>query len=273
MSDDRSKDFGLLKETAREASQLALKYWRRPLSTERKPDGTAVTEADYAVDALLAKKLRSARPDYGWLSEESADNESRLSRRNVWVVDPIDGTRAFIDGKEDWTIALALVEDGEPVLAVVINPVREEVFEAAAGGGAFLNGERIRPTDPPTLEHARILAADGVLNMPIWKEPWPALTLAKANSLAYRLALVACGRADAALALTRKSEWDIAAGALLVSEAGGVVTTADGSPLRFNSEDAKIAGFLVAGPNFHNMLVTRLSGAAETLAKKQRKRA
>lgn len=266
MAPDRSSDFALLKAAAKEAAKLALGYWRQPLSIERKADGTAVTEADFAVDALLAKKLKDARPDYGWLSEESAEHERRTGCRKVWVLDPIDGTRAFINGREDWTIALALLEGGIPVLAVVVNPVREEFFEASAGGGAFLNGERIHPSNKNTLEGARIIASDGVLKMPIWRTPWPALTPAWANSLAYRFALVASGKIDAAFAITRKWEWDIAPGSLLVTEAGGTVTLASGKPLRFNTKDAKVQGFLAAGPKLHQMLVERLTGAEENMA-------
>jgi myo-inositol-1(or 4)-monophosphatase len=265
MTHDRSCDFRLLLETAKEAAQLALSFFRRPLSTERKQDGTSVTEADLAVDALLAKRLKSPRPDYGWLSEESAEHVSRLGRRKVWVVDPIDGTRAFIQGKDDWTIALALVEDAQPTVAVVANPVQNEIFHACAGGGAFLNGRKITASTCSILTGARIAASDGILTKPIWREPWEALTPVWASSLAYRLALVACGKIDAAFALNPKWEWDVAAGALLVTEAGGCATSPSGRPLAFNTPDAKVQGFLAAAPNLHQMLSKRLSDAAQNL--------
>ncbi len=265
MADDRSGDFGLLLETAKEAAQLALSFFLRPISTKHKADGTSVTEADLAVDVLIAQRLRSVRPDYGWFSEESAEHASRLTCRKVWVVDPIDGTRAFIQGKDDWTVALALVEDSRPTLAVVANPVRGEIFEAQAGGGAFMNGRRISPSTSSTLAGARIAASDGILKKPIWSEPWPALTPVWANSLAYRLALVARGEIDAAFALNPKWEWDIAAGALLVAEAGGRATAASGQPLVFNTVEAKVQGFLAAAPNLHQMLSERLSDAAHNI--------
>jgi myo-inositol-1(or 4)-monophosphatase len=265
MTHDRSCDFRLLLETAQEAAQLALSFFQRPLSTKRKADGTSVTEADLAVDALLAERLRSSRPDYGWFSEESAEHGSRLGRRKVWVVDPIDGTRAFIQGKDDWTVALALVEDGQPTLAVVVNPMRNEIFHACAGGGAFLNGRKITASNCSSLTDARIAASDGILSKPIWREPWGKLTPVWANSLAYRLALVACGKIDAAFALNPKWEWDVAAGALLVNEAGGRATTPSGQPLIFNTAHAKVQGFLAAAPNLHQMLSKRLSDAAQNL--------
>ncbi len=142
MRDNRTEDFELLRSAAQEAGRVALSYFGRTIEKHKKADGSAVTEADHAVDALVAERLRVSRPDYGWLSEESAEHGSRLEARRVWVVDPIDGTRAFIAGRDDWTVALALVEDGAPTLAAVVNPLRGETYEARAGGGAFLNGRR-----------------------------------------------------------------------------------------------------------------------------------
>lgn len=263
-------DLELLISAAREAGALAMRYWNRPLRSERKPDGTMVTEADFAVDALLTEMLRGARPDYGWLSEESADGPERLDVRRIWMLDPIDGTRAFMKTGDDWTIAISLVENGAPILSVIFNPVRDELFTAQRGAGATLNGETIRVGDAETLEGVRLLASDGIIRKPIWTEPWPPYTAMKVNSLAYRLALVACGRADAAFAITPKSEWDIAAGALLVQEAGGLATRPDGAPLIFNKPVPRVHGFLAAGKKLHAMLVDRLTtGLKETLQGKR----
>src|SRR5690606_14561569 len=151
-------DLELLISAAREAGALAMRYWNRPLRSERKPDGTMVTEADFAVDALLTEMLRGARPDYGWLSEESADGPERLDVRRIWMLDPIDGTRAFMKTGDDWTIAISLVENGAPILSVIFNPVRDELFTAQRGAGATLNGETIRVGDAETLEGVRLLA-------------------------------------------------------------------------------------------------------------------
>jgi myo-inositol-1(or 4)-monophosphatase len=255
---DLTHDFDLLRESAREAAALALSYRNRPIARERKADGSVVTEADKAVDRLLAARLKDARPDYGWLSEESLENERRLSARRVWIVDPIDGTSAFVEGGEDWTVALCLAEDGVPVLSAVVNPVRGEFFEARAGEGAFLNGERIFPSGQRELSGARVAVSPWPLAKGTWRPPWPGAVAIGVNSSLYRLALIASGRADASFALNPKWEWDIAAGALLVSEAGGTVTGKTGVPLTFNSAEAKVAGIVAAAPALHGLLIERL---------------
>jgi myo-inositol-1(or 4)-monophosphatase len=252
------QDFDLLRHTAKEAASLALSYFNRPLAIKRKPDGTTVTEADLAIDALLAARLKSARPDYGWLSEESLENERRLQAARVWIADPIDGTQAFVKGADDWTIALCLVEDGAPVLSAVVNPVRNEFYEARAGAGAFLNGLRISVSGRTGLEGARIAASPRPRNNGTWKPPWPGAVHVGVNSSIYRLALVACGLADVSFALNPKWEWDIAAGALLVMEAGGTATTKSGTPLTFNSAEARVPGLIAAAPGLHGILLERL---------------
>ncbi len=264
MRDNRSLDFELMREAAQDAAKLALTYWGRSIEKSRKADGSAVTEADHAVDALLAERLRGARPGYGWLSEESAEHSNRLEARRVWVVDPIDGTRAFIQGLDDWTVAVALVEDGVPVLAAVVNPVRGETFEARAGEGAFLNGRRIHVSERSVLAGAKLVVPDFFLKSSRWRRPWPTIKRVWANSLLYRFALVASSAADATFALKPKWEWDIAAGALLVQEAGGVMTDPCGLPFRFNSAEAKVPGFLAAGPKLHKILVERMGDALES---------
>ncbi len=217
MQDNDTQDFDLIRDAAQEAGKLALSYWGRSIQKQRKADGTEVTEADHAVDELLAARLKGARPSYGWLSEESAEHNDRLHGRRVWVVDPIDGTRAFIQGRNDWVIALALIEDHVPVLAAVVNPVRGEVFEARAGAGAFLNGRRLHASKQGGLAGARLVVPESLLKSNRWRRPWPPVTLVWANSIIYRMALVASGEADASFATKSKWEWDVAAGALLVS--------------------------------------------------------
>ena len=224
MRDDYAEDFDLIRDAVREAGELALSYWGRSIQKQKKADGSAVTEADHAVDALLAARLRVARPGYGWLSEESAEHSDRLKVPRVWIVDPIDGTRAFIQGLDDWVIAVALIEDHTPVLAAVINPLRREMFEARAGTGTFLNGRRLRASDQSVLAGARLVVPDSLLKPNRWRRPWPPVRPVWANSMIYRMALVASAKADASFALMPKWEWDVAAGALLVSEAGGIVT-------------------------------------------------
>lgn len=261
MRDNRQQDHDLLREVAQEAAQLALRYWGRPVQKKQKADGTVVTEADLAVDVLLANRLRKARPDYGWLSEESPDHANRLDARKVWIVDPIDGTRAFLQGRSDWTIAIALVENGAPALAAVVNPVRGEAFDARAGAGAFLNGWRIHASERSTLEGVRLVVPEPLLDNTRWATPWPQPAPLSVHSTLYRLALVAAGKADASFALKPKWEWDVVAGALLVSEAGGFATDPSGGALRFNSAEAKVRGFLACGPKLHQILLERMTEA------------
>jgi myo-inositol-1(or 4)-monophosphatase len=263
MQNDYAQDFDLIRHAAQEAGKLALSYWGRSIEKQRKADGSEVTEADYAVDALLAEQLKRARPAYGWLSEESAEHIERLRARRVWVVDPIDGTRAFIQGRDDWVVALALIEDHVPVLAAVVNPVRGETFEARAGAGTFLNGRKIHASKQSSLSGARLTITDSLLKPSRWRRPWPPVTSVVANSIIYRLALVASGTADATFAPKPKWEWDIAAGALLVSEAGGIVTDPCGFPLKFNSSEAKVPGYVAAAPKLHHILVERMSDALD----------
>ncbi len=263
MRDKYAQDFDLIRDTAQEAGKLALSYWGRSIQKQRKSDGSEVTEADHAVDALLAERLKKARPSYGWLSEESAEHDDRLKARRVWIVDPIDGTRAFIEGRDDWVIALALIEDHTPVLAAVVNPVRGETFEACAGAGAFLNGRSLRTSQQSALAGARLVVPDYALKPNRWRTAWPPVKRVPANSLIYRIALVASGKADASFAVKPKWEWDIAAGALLVSEAGGIITDPCGFPLKFNSSEAKVPGFLAAAPKLHHILAERMSDALD----------
>ena len=263
MNDNFAQDYDLIRDAAEAAGKLALSYWGRSIDKQRKADGSEVTEADHAVDALLAERLKGARPAYGWLSEESAEHDERLKARRVWVVDPIDGTRAFIQGRDDWVIAVALIEDHAPVLAAVVNPLRDETFVARAGMGAFLNGRRLRASARRALSGARLVVPESFLTPNRWRQPWPRVTPVWANSIIYRMALVASAKADATVALMPKWEWDVAAGALLVSEAGGIVTDPCGLPLKFNSREAKVPGFLAAAPKLHHILAERVSDALD----------
>jgi myo-inositol-1(or 4)-monophosphatase len=255
-------DEALLLDAVRAAGELALHHFKRGVQVANKSDNTPVTEADLAVDKLLHDRLRLARSGYGWLSEETADNSERLDARRVWIVDPIDGTRAFIAGRPDWVISAGLVEDGEPLLGVVLNPVNSQLFIARRGGGASLDGSPLTIAGRNEIEGARLIVTRGLLNRKIWASPWPETEIVWANSIAYRLALIAAGHADAAFAISGKSEWDLAAAALLVQEAGGVVTDATGAALRFNQPVSRINGFVAASPGLHAELIARTGPVA-----------
>lgn len=250
-------DIDLLRAAAHEAGALALEYRKRGLKIWSKGDAGPVTDADQAADALLTRRLRGARPDYGWLSEETADGPERLSRSKVFVVDPIDGTVAFMKSKPWWTVALAVVEDGVPVAAVVYAPALNETFEAVAGQGAKLNGEPIQASDTSSLDDASMLADANLFNHPIWPEKWPVMRFDKRNSIAYRMALVGAGAFDAAMALSPKWDWDVAAGALIATEAGAKCTDHRGRPYRFNRPDPRQPSLVCAAPALHPLILKR----------------
>ena len=251
------EDFILLQRAVSDAGAIALSYFKRAIEVRRKLDGSEVSEADFAVDAALKLTLGDIRPAYGWLSEETEDAAARLERKHVWMVDPIDGTNAFLRHIPEWTISAALVEDGTPVLGVVFNPATGEFFHAVRGEGAFLNGRPIHVTDRTGLDGALIIASGGLFKKRIWQTPWPEVETRWVNSVAYRLARVAEGRADATVSLSAKSEWDLAAGALLVEEAGGTVTDHHGEVLRFNNPIPKFPSLVAAPPQLHAKLIER----------------
>ncbi|RMD88606.1 MAG: 3'(2'),5'-bisphosphate nucleotidase CysQ [Alphaproteobacteria bacterium] len=217
-----------------------------------------VSEADLEVDELLRDMLCRARPDYGWLSEESEDDPARLSARRVFVIDPIDGTRAFLAGEESFAHSLAVVEDGRPVAGVVHLPARGETFTAARGGGAQCNGRPIAVSRATGADGARVLAARGQLEPRRWPGGVPPVERHFRNSLAWRMALVAGGRFDAMITLRDCWEWDIAAGALICEEAGGLVVDRHGRALVFNTAAARTPGVLAGAPAVVRDLLKRL---------------
>ncbi|MBC8020975.1 MAG: 3'(2'),5'-bisphosphate nucleotidase CysQ [Methyloceanibacter sp.] len=253
----REEDYALLKKAAREAGELALTYFRKSITVKRKIDGSEVSEADLAVDVALKLALHVPRPNYGWLSEETEDDSERLKSSRVWTVDPIDGTNAFLRHVPEWTVSAALVEDGVPVLGAVFNPATNEFFHAMHGNGAFLNDEPIAASTKSALDGALLIASGGLFKKKIWKEPWPEVNTKWVNSVAYRLALVACGRADATISLSSKSEWDLAAAALLVEEAGGIVTDHHGAAHRYNRPSPRFPSLVASGKALHPLLIER----------------
>src|SRR6202167_1373793 len=210
-----------------------------------------VTSADLEADTALREHLSRAFPDYGWLSEETVDNAARLSRRRVWIVDPLDGTKEFIKGIPEFVVAIALAEDGVPVLGVTYNPIKRELFWAARGAGCALNGAPVTVSDTAKLDHASILASRSETSRGEWKAYEGSITVRAIGSVAYKLALVAAGQADATFTLTPKNEWDIASGAALIAAAGGRVTDQRGHPFRFNRRNVKVPGLLATNGHLH----------------------
>lgn len=255
--DDLGADLELIRAAAVAAGELALAERDGGLKIWSKSGGSPVTSADMAVDRLLRESLLGARPDHGWLSEETADGAERLSRRRIFVVDPIDGTVAYMKGKPWWCIPIAVVEDGRPVAAVIHAPALGETFAAVLGGGAWLNGRPITASDTADLDDASVLADARLMEGPHWPEPWPTMRYEKRNAIAYRMALVAAGAFDAAIALTPKWDWDVCAGALIVEEAGGRVSDHHGGAWRFNQPDPRQASLVCSAAGLHPLIVRR----------------
>ncbi len=247
-------DLDLIREAAVAGGKVALGYFRKDPARWTKEGDSPVSEADLAVDLYLRNMLTAARPDYGWLSEETADDPGRIGRRRTFVVDPIDGTRAFLGGSEDWTVAVAVVENSRPIAAALYRPTSADLYSAVAGGGAFRNGEPISVSAREKLKGAQLSGPPSIARHDNLKAEGVGYA-GYVPSLAYRLALVAEGRIDLAAARARACDWDLAAADLLVQEAGGRLTDLDGRPIAYNRADVRHPA-LIAGPE---VLAGRLS--------------
>jgi myo-inositol-1(or 4)-monophosphatase len=229
------------------------------IETEYKTGLDPVTEADRAVDAVLRQNL--LRDGEGWLSEESVDDASRLSKNRVWVVDPLDGTREFVAGIPEFCVSIGFVEDGRPVAGGICNPATNETIIGAIDCGVFYNGKPVHPSQRTTLEGALILASRSEVKRGEWQQFQNGdFQIRPMGSVAYKLGLVAAGRADVTFTLTPKNEWDVTAGAALVESAGGFVATLDNAPLRCNNRNPLLAGLIACGPSLRAPLLAALAG-------------
>jgi myo-inositol-1(or 4)-monophosphatase len=246
----------------REVGDMALARWRGEGKAVKVWDkgGTPVSDVDLAVDARLKAVLGAIAPDAGWLSEETADDPARLSRRALWCVDPIDGTRDYVRGRTGWAVSVALVIDHLPVLGVLYAPARDELWVAERGRGAECNGTALAASRRTQFSGARVPAdmlpsADSDLTM-----------VERPNSIALRMAMVADDRADLVATLRWGFEWDVAAAALIAAEAGASVTDAFGAPLAFNTPRAQAFGVIACAPGIHAATVARLAARAAEIA-------
>lgn len=249
------RDLALLAEAALEAGRIARRFWRKNPETWEKPGQGPVTEADIAVNRMLMAELRAARPDYGWLSEETPDDIARLNHERVFVVDPIDGTRAFIAGEEHFSHALAVVQGAQVVAGVVHLPIPDSTYCATKDGPSTLNGVPMMPRAPGA--EPVVLASGAALAAEHWNGGVPQVRRAFRASLAWRFCLVAEGRFDGVLTFRPTWEWDVAAGAIIATRAGLAVTDAAGQAPAFNRRDPRVPGLVVATPGFHADLMAR----------------
>jgi myo-inositol-1(or 4)-monophosphatase len=248
-------DLTLLLDAAQKAGEVALRFWKKDPQVWDKPGEGPVTEADLAVNRLLEDRLRPARPGYGWLSEETPDDGSHGAPGRSFVIDPIDGTRAFVAGETAFAQALAVVEDGKALAAVVHLPAMGRTYAAEASGAATLDGAPLAPSARSDLDGARALASAATLVPAEWPGGVPALRRSFRASLAWRLCLVAEGRFDATLTLRDAWVWDVAAGALIVERAGARITGRDGQPLDLGQR--RLPGLIAAPPALHAALLRR----------------
>lgn len=259
--DSLSRDLDILKDLALAAGHRAMDF-KQPGQGARawkKHGGSPVTEADMAVNDILAAGLTKARPDYGFLSEETQDDPVARQKHRCWVVDPIDGTRAFMRDDPNWCIGVSLVEDGRSVAGVIFAPELDQLYEARKGGGAWRNQHPIRVSECASDSGWRLITNEGMLNHPSWPEPWPKVEVAhpKPNATLLRLAFVAAGEWDGVLTLANKADWDLAPGAVLVEEAGGLISTHKGEAFEFNRRVPAQRSVIASGTHLHPLLVRR----------------
>ncbi len=232
-------DLILLSELAIEAGQIAMKWFGKDPEVWMKEGDSPVSEADFAVDKFLQEKLLDARPNYGWLSEETDDNSERLQSKRLFVVDPIDGTRGYIQGSKQWCVSIAVVENHRPVVGVLECPALKQTITARQGQGARLNGKAISARivnsgDPIRLVGSGSLqtAINNFANRPVTKQQY-------VPSLAYRIAMVAMGKADLILARENSKDWDLAAADIIAREANACLSDIEGNALIYNQPDVR----------------------------------
>ena len=232
------------------AGEIIMQYYRDDYEVKEKGYHNPVTTADNEADFFLKSELTSARPDYGWLSEETVDSENRLNKERVWIVDPLDGTKEFIEGVPQFVVSVALVENGMPIIGVLHNPVTKETFHASKGNGAFLDDIQYRCSVKESTTDMVILNSRSETRRGLW-EPFKEnfKELKPIGSVAYKMGLTAIGKADIFATLRPKNEWDICAGTCLINEAGGKVINLNGKEITFNNQKTLIEPGLIAGYN------------------------
>ena len=254
-------------EITKAAGAVIMGFYRASFEVRDKKPDNPVTDADFAADQLLKERLLELLPEAGWLSEETVDNPMRLLKEYVWVVDPLDGTKEFVMGIPEFSISVGLVQDGRPQLAVIFNPATDELYSTSRGGGVSYNGEAAETSDRTTLEGAQVVASRSEWNRGEF-EPFNDLIEPEiVGSIAYKLARVAAGQADATWSRGPKNEWDICAGTLLVVEGGGSCVDLDGKEIFFNRPRPKVNGIIADNGALHESVLAALKphGAARVI--------
>lgn len=258
-------DLELAKAAARAAGRVIMPYFGQQLHVDYKTPDQPVTRADFEADTVLRDILLAARPEYGWLSEETADGPDRICRRRVWIVDPVDGTRSFIAGRPEFAVSVGLAEDGVAVAGVVFNPATDELFLARLGHGAYVEvagarARRLHVTAPARAAGVIVVASRSEIAGGEFADNPRDWDVRPLGSTAYKMAWVAAGEADVFVGHGRRSEWDVCAGALLVAEAGGRTTDLTGAAPRFNRETPLVDGVLCSNGTLHDGVLQAVAG-------------
>ncbi|SCX04828.1 Inositol-1-monophosphatase [Agrobacterium sp. DSM 25558] len=258
---DWSSDLGLILDAAREAGRVAMTFFRKDPEVWWKKGHSPVSAADYAANEALETILRKARPGYGWLSEETDDDEDRLSRDTLFVVDPIDGTRAFIGGKDTWCVSVAVVHHGRPTAAVLVAPAFNEEFTAVLSGPAMKNGQVLSVSDASSGDIKLAAPEDVIAQLPAHLKS-RVHRIPHVPSLAYRLAMVSDGRIDGTLVKANSHDWDLAAADLILERAGGQLLDLSGAPLTYNRREVSHPELCAAANHLLPDLLERLKSPA-----------
>lgn len=248
----------VLIDVIRTAGTEALRFAATGFETIRKADHSPVTSADLAVNQILQSRLQSTFPQDGWLSEESPDSGERLQKTRIWVVDPIDGTKAFINGEPEFCISVALIERGQPIVGAIFNPSTHELFTATRRGGLRLNDKSVTPQDTCGDQQPVVAVSPWEQQIGRFTSFMPSITSLPLRSIAWALALTASGRIHAAVTLEPENEWDVAAGAILIEEAGGTISDGRGNDLTFNRREPRYNGIIAASPHCPEALARQL---------------
>jgi len=233
---------------AHEAGTIIYSFYHSEYELKMKGRGNPVTEADIAADDMLKKILTSEFPDYGWLSEETRDTPQRLTKKRVWIVDPIDGTKEFVEGIPNFVVSIGLVENGIPILGVIHNPINKDTYTATLDGGILFNGNPSTISSKTEFSKMSMLNSRSETHQGLWKSYTPYFKeLIPIGSIALKLAMVAANQTDMVASLKPKNEWDICAGHCLINEAGGRLLTIEGKEITYNNPNTLITPGLVAG--------------------------
>ena len=248
----------LVFDAVKHAGVIALDYEKKELKHWYKSKSQPVTDADIKINSYLKDFLKKVTPNFGWLSEESIDDGSRLEKGTFWCLDPIDGTRSFIAKKPEYTISLALVVKSEPIFGVIYNPRTKEMFSAEKTKGAYCNDRKLKVNDKKYLEDCNLAISQSEykkINKYFLYEKSQIITM---GSIAYKIALVAKGNIDITLSLTQKSDWDLAAASLILEEAGGIITKKNGDPINYNTNNLSVSSVIASNKTIHKNLVHQI---------------